>query len=251
MAGSVDGRLLRLAFWADIMMSIKNAGMSWPGFSYTDAEWARLGPLAEVVAPFDAGRFKVVNAIVFIALAAVAMGGGFLPLASALFPVPAETPVLPFVTLLAATCFLVIGLGLPVSMRIAAPLSAGAETRARLGAISYDGELWSKVAFQMRRIILILCGFLVPGVLLFIAYNIDGGPIISVLKWVSWAALLLSAGDSVRRRKAARQSRNRRRDARFQSTLTVSAPLRYPGISGQIAPGNGHDRRTQPRLPPG
>jgi hypothetical protein len=202
MSGSVDGRMLRLAFWADIMMRIKNAGMSWPGFSYTDAEWARLAPLAEAVAPFDAGRFKVVNAIVFIALAAVAMGGGFLPLASALFPVPAETPALPFVALLAATCFLVIGLGLPVSMRIAAPLSAGARTRGNLSTLTYDPALWAKVAFQMHRITLVMCGFLVPGVLLFIAYNIDGGPIITVLKWISWVALLISTGDTVRRRKA-------------------------------------------------
>jgi len=38
MAGTVDGRMLGLAFWAEIMMRIKRAGMSWPGFSYTDAK---------------------------------------------------------------------------------------------------------------------------------------------------------------------------------------------------------------------
>jgi hypothetical protein len=201
MAGSVDGRMLRLAFWAEIMTSIKDASMSWPGFSYTDAEWARMEPLADAVAPFDAGRFKVVNAVVFIALAAVVMMGGFLPLATVLFPVAAETPALPLVALLAAVCFLTIGLGLPVSMLVAAPLSAGAATRERLAGLAYDAELWSKVAFQMRRIILIMCGFLVPGVLLFIAYNIDGGPIITVLKWLSWGALLVSSGDAARQRR--------------------------------------------------
>jgi hypothetical protein len=210
MPGSVDGRMLGLAFWAEIMMRIKRAGMSWPGFSYTDEEWARLEPLADAVAPFDAGRFKVVNAIVFIALAAAVMMGGFLPLASALFPVPAETPALPFVALLAAMCFLIIGLGLPVSMGIAAPFSAGAGTRGNLSALAYDAGLWAKVAFQMRRITLIMCGFLVPGVLLFIAYNIDGGPIITALKWISWAALLVSAGDGVRQHKAAAARRARK-----------------------------------------
>jgi hypothetical protein len=205
MAGSVDGRMLRLAFWAEIMTSIKDGNMSWPGFSYTEAEWTRMVPLADAVAPFDAGRFKVVNAVVFIALAAVVMVGGFLPLATMLFPVAAETPALPFVALLAAVCFLTIGLGLPVSMLVAAPLSAGTATRERLAALSYDAELWSKVAFQMRRIILIMCGFLVPGVLLFIAYNIDGGPIITVLKWISWGALLVSTGDAARQRRARAQ----------------------------------------------
>ena len=203
MGKPVDGRMLLLAFWADIMMRIKRAGMSWPGFSYTDAEWARLEPLADAVTPFDAGRFKFVNAAVFIAIAALAMFGGFLPIASELFPIPAETPAVPFLALLAATCFMTIGLGLPVSMRIAAPLSAGAGTRGNLGALAYDAELWAKVVFQMRRITLILCGFLVPGALLLTAYNIDGGPIISALKWASWIAMLLSTGETARQRSAA------------------------------------------------
>jgi hypothetical protein len=187
------------------MTSIKGANMSWPGFSYNETEWARMAPLAEAVAPFDAGRFKVLNAIVFIALASAVMVGGFLPLATVLFPVAAETPALPFVALLAAVCFLTIGLGLPVAMRIAAPLSAGAATRERLAALSYDAELWSKVAFQMRRITLIMCGFLVPAALLFIAYNIDGGPIITVLKWLSWGALFVSTADAARQRRARAQ----------------------------------------------
>jgi hypothetical protein len=50
-----------------------------------------------------------------------------------------------------------------------------------------------------------MCGFLVPGVLLFIAYNIDGGPIITVLKWISWGALLVSTGDAARQRRARAQ----------------------------------------------
>src|ERR1700693_3760584 len=102
MGGSVDGRMLRLAFWADIMLRIKHAGMWWAGFSYTDDEWERLEPLADAVAPLDAGRFKLVNAVVFIALAALAICGGFVPIASALFPVPAETSVLALASLLAA-----------------------------------------------------------------------------------------------------------------------------------------------------
>ncbi len=145
------------------------------------------------MAPFDAERFRFVTAAVFIVLAALAMFGGFLPLASELFPVAAETPAAAFLALLAATCFVTIGLGLPVSMRIAAPLSAGVGTRGNLSVLACDAELWAKVVFQMHRTTLILCGFLVPGALLLIAYNIDGGPLLTALKWTSWIAMLISS----------------------------------------------------------
>ncbi len=55
----------------------------------------------------------------------------------------------------------------------------------------------------MRRITLILCGFLVPAAMLLIAYNIDGGPILAVLKWASWIAVLISSGETARQRRAA------------------------------------------------
>lgn len=89
-----------------------------------------------------------------------------------------------------------------MSMRIAAPLSAGVGTRENLSALDYDAELWAKVVFQMRPITLILCGFLVPGALLLIAYNIDGGPILTALKRASWIAVLISSGETARQRRA-------------------------------------------------
>jgi hypothetical protein len=133
MGEKVDGRMLRLAFWADIMVRIKQAGMSWPGFSHMTAEWARLEPL-----------------------------------------------------------------------------SPGVGTRGNLSALGYDAGLWAKVVFQMRRVTLILCGFLVPGALLLIAYNIDGGPIITALKWASWIAMLISSGETARRHRAAMARRTQK-----------------------------------------
>jgi hypothetical protein len=186
--------LVNLAFWARNVVAIRKAGMSWPGFSYTEPEWVRLRALAEAVEP---GRFRLftwINAAVFIAVAIVGIAGVFMPLASLLFPIPAETKPLPFLLLLAATALLIIGIGLPLSMRIAAPIAADAAMRARLSPAPEDAALGAKVTRQIWRMTIIMCCLLVPGALLFIAFNIEGGPIITVLKWVSIGLLVLAAG---------------------------------------------------------
>jgi hypothetical protein len=186
------GDLLRLAFWAKNMTSIRSAGMQWPGFSYTETEWARMADLAGTVSDGTFENFKVVNAVIFIALAAVGIALIFMPLASLLFPHPAETPAPYFVLLLAAIALLIIAIGLPISMRIAAAMSAGEETRTRLRPMPGDADLARNVAYQINRITAIMCGLLVPGTLLFIAFNIRAGPIITALKWFSIAAMALS-----------------------------------------------------------
>jgi hypothetical protein len=53
-----------LAFWAKSMVAIKAAGMSWPGLTYTDAEWVRLEQLATAVDGEANARFKLINAAV-------------------------------------------------------------------------------------------------------------------------------------------------------------------------------------------
>ncbi len=120
---SDDRGLVRLALWASMMIPIKDAGMSWLGFSYTDAEWVRMAALAEMVDPDVTLRFKLVNVAVFIILAALLIGGGFVPLLGALYPNPVDTRPLPFALLLAATALL--GAGLLLSMRVAARLVTG------------------------------------------------------------------------------------------------------------------------------
>jgi len=181
-----------------MMMPIRGAGMSWIGFSYTDAEWKQMAALAEMVDPDVTLRFKLVNALVFIVLAALLVGGGFVPLLSALYPNPADTRPLPFALLLAATALLALGVGLPLSMRVAAWLVAGS-LRSRLQPTAETAALWAKVSWQIRRMVVLMCGALVPGMLLWIAFDIKGGPIITTLKWIGFAAVAASTAHTARR----------------------------------------------------
>ncbi|MFD1986374.1 hypothetical protein ACFSOZ_28460 [Mesorhizobium newzealandense] len=193
--------LARLAFWAKGMVAISDGRMEWPGFSYTDAEWARMRTLSEPIGAGTYQMFTIVNAVIFIIIAALGIFGVFLPLAAVLFPVPAETSALKFSLLLAAYAFLIIGLGLPVSMRLSAVLVASKAVRGALVSAPGDEALASKVSWQINRIMLIMCGLLVPGILLFIAYDVDAGPIITALKWLSIALMAVSTVAGIRRQK--------------------------------------------------
>ena len=195
------GALARLAFWAKGMVAINNARMEWPGFSYSDAEWARMRTLSEPIGAGTYQFFTVVNAVIFIAIAALGIFCVFLPLAMLLFPIPAQTSALKFSMLLAACAFLIIGLGLPISMRLSAMLVGGKKVRAALLPAAGDEALASKVSWQINRIMLIMCGLLVPGILLFIAYDIQAGPIITALKWVAIVLMAVSTLTGVARQR--------------------------------------------------
>ncbi|WP_164777473.1 hypothetical protein, partial [Mesorhizobium sp. M7A.F.Ca.CA.004.06.1.1] len=145
--------------------------------------------------------FTIVNAVIFIIIAAIGIFGAFLPLATLLFPVPADTSALKFSSLLAACAFLIIGLGLPISMRLSAMLVGGKTMRAALVSAPGDEALASKVSWQINRIMMILCGLLVPGILLFIAYDIEAGPIITALKWLAIALMAVSTVTGIRRQR--------------------------------------------------
>ena len=200
--GDVTGSALeRLAFWAKGMVSINNARMEWPGFSYSDAEWARMRTLSEPIGAGTYQLFTMVNAAIFITIAALGIFGVFLPLATLLFPIPAETSALKFSMLLAACAFLIIGLGLPISMRLSAMLVGGKTLRAALVPAAGDEALASKVSWQINRIMLIMCGLLVPGILLFIAYDIQAGPIITALKWLAIALMAVSTLTGIARQR--------------------------------------------------
>lgn len=191
--------LARLAFWSRNMVAIRDGGMAWPGFSYSEPEWKRMEELAEPVADRTFARFVAVNAVVFIAIAAFGIVTIFVPLASLLFPIPAETSALQFSLLLAACCLLIIGAGLPLSMSVAAWLCADARMKARLLPRPGDDVLAARFAWQINRITLVMCGLLAPGILLFIAYDIDGGPLLATLKWAAGGVMLISLFAGVRR----------------------------------------------------
>lgn len=100
MSGMTDGALARLAFWARGMTAIRDGHMEWPGFSYTEVEWARMTTLAKPIGGGTYQLFTLVNAAIFIAIASLGIFCVFLPLATLLFPVPAETSALKFSLLL-------------------------------------------------------------------------------------------------------------------------------------------------------
>lgn len=201
MSGITSSALARLAFWAKGMVSINDARMEWPGFSYSQPEWARMRALSVPIGAGTYHLFTIINAVIFIAIAALGIFGVFLPLATVLFPVPAETSALKFSLLLAACAFLIIGLGLPISMRLSAMLVGGKRMRETLVPAAGDDVLASKVSWQINRIMLIMCGLLVPGILLFIAYDIQAGPIITALKWLAIVLMAVSTMTGVARQR--------------------------------------------------
>jgi len=192
-----SGALVRLAMWGKNMTIIRDGRMEWPGFSYSDDEWQRMYALSAPVTNFAYQKYIWINAVVFIVIAAIGIAAIFLPLATVLFPVPAETSALKFSLLLAACAFLIIGGGLPISLSIAAWMSTNAAMRQQWVAAPGDAALASKISWQINRITLIMCGVLVPGMLVWIAYDIDAGPIITTLKWLGIALMGVSMAAGV------------------------------------------------------
>ena len=73
--------LARLAFWGMNMTFATSGKNNWPGFTYNDAEWVRLSKLADAVDAARFGLYMLVCTITFIALAAAAIVGLFVPAA--------------------------------------------------------------------------------------------------------------------------------------------------------------------------
>lgn len=194
--------LARLAFWAMNMVTATGGKNNWPGFKYTAPEWVRLEKLSAAVEGAAFVKYLLIVTVVFIVLAAIAVVGLFVPIMIALYPNPADTQALPFALLLAATALLSIGIGLPVSVRIAASASTNDALRSRLDEQPGDAALAAKAAHQITRMAVIMCGILVPGMLLWIAFDIHGGPLIAALKWLAIGLMAVSGAHTVIRRKA-------------------------------------------------
>jgi hypothetical protein len=193
MAAMDKAALARLAFWSLNMQAATGGKNSWPGFKYTAPEWQRMERLAEMVEGAAFVRFLAITAILFIVFAGAVVVCLFVPILIALYPNPADLQPLPFVLLLAATALLSLGIGLPLSMRLAARLSASKALRAKLVKEPGDAALAAKVSHQIIRMAVIMCGLLVPGVLLWIAFDIQGGPWITALKWLAIGLMGVSA----------------------------------------------------------
>jgi hypothetical protein len=192
MAALSQSELIRLAFWSKNMLVVRESNFSWPGFSYDKSEWRRMKLLGKAVSGGAYLKFIWLNAFIFVLFAAVAVVGVLLPALLLLYPDPSKLQVLPFTLLLAATTFVAIGLGLPLSMRISAWLCASEAMRKKLSQAAADARLAGRVSWQLMRMTLIMCGILVPGILLAVAFDIDGGPILTAPKFAA-AAIMVGA----------------------------------------------------------
>ncbi|MBY0530876.1 MAG: hypothetical protein K2P86_02790 [Xanthobacteraceae bacterium] len=190
MAKPTNPGLARLAFWSQNMLVVRESNMSWFGFSYSLEEWKRMEALADKVGGGPYLKFLLLNALLFVILTGIAIVGFFLPVLLLIYPDTRDLQPLPFVLLLSSTTLIAIGVGLPLTMRVAAWLCASEELRAARITAAQDLALERKVSWQLLRMTLIMCGALVPGMLLWIALDIDGGPILTVLKIV--CALLVA-----------------------------------------------------------
>jgi hypothetical protein len=188
-----DYRFLR--YWAANLASIGAAGRNWPGFQYTPKEWQRFEMYGETVAGGAAFAFMVTSAAIFIAIAALVIGLIFVPAMTLLYPDPAKTSAAVFISLLFATCFVTIGVGLPIAMNLGGRIADRFWTDASTIVLSeLDRRLARKVRSQIWRMIGLLCGVGVPATLICIAYNIDLGPVAQALKWVVYVANLSIMG---------------------------------------------------------
>ncbi|HTS94905.1 MAG TPA: hypothetical protein VMG55_23035 [Stellaceae bacterium] len=196
------GAQTRLRFWSANMELIHGNGYSWPGFSYTDAEKLRMAAIAKTLPSGTFGLWLyLISPAVFIALAAAIIVGLWLPAMEMLFPNPADTKPLPFVLLLAAAALLALSLGFWAVMTVGSWVAihlggAGSGYAPEAG----DAALYAKARHQFRRMILIICGVFVPGCWLWITFHIEAGPIVTALKLVSIALVLLSGYGLFRRR---------------------------------------------------
>lgn len=194
--------LARLAFWSQNMLVARESKMSWFGFSYSPEEWKRMETLAEKVGGISYMKFLLLNALLFVILAGIAIVGFFLPILLLIYPDTRDLQPLPFVLLLSSTTMIAIGVGLPLTMRAAAWLCASKELRAARITAAQDLALERKISWQLLRMTLVMCGAMVPGMLLWISFDIDGGPILSALK-IGCALLLLGSVATATLRKTA------------------------------------------------
>jgi hypothetical protein len=187
-----DERFLR--YWAaNTSMALDQSGEAdWYGFAYSPDEKARMRVIAAALPGKAFGVFVAVTVTGFLVVAAVAVTAIMVPLLIWLYPDPAQTSAVVFVSTMAAICFGCIGFGLPVVMAWGA--RAGDLWGGGLPQVPIQGDaaLIGKVRHQLWRMTLIMVGIFVPGCLIFILFNIDAGPLVFWLKLICAAVFAAS-----------------------------------------------------------
>ena len=151
-----------IQYWAYNMNLIHRLAMEWPGFGYSDEEKEQLAALGSGVSGFRYAAFLLLNSTFFIALAAVVIWLGVMPMATMLDP--EHKSGLLFLMCLALGAVLCLGFGIPATMgftaltmnAISRPTDAGPVTEEQAAA------LYRKMSFQITRMGVIMSVLLVP-----------------------------------------------------------------------------------------
>lgn len=191
-----------LRYWGLNMSMVYSWGWAWtPGFSYTDDEKKRFAELSQTVSAGATSIWMAAVVILFLLIGAVAMTV-MIVIASLAWPDPSKTPAIAFVSLLALTCFLTLGFGFPLSMvwggTIADWFAGGAAPAEAPG----DAALHAKIRGQLWRLIAVMCVILIPGTMAFIVFNIDAGPVLTVLKTAIGLCWVVGIGSYILSRRA-------------------------------------------------
>lgn len=181
------GQTRMLRFWGANMTAAFAASRSWPGFPSTDTERARLIELGATVPPAAMTLWMYALApAIFILTAALAVVAIMVPGLTLLYPNPGDIQPLPFVLLLTAVVAAAIGLGFPLAMALGARLAlAWTGDAGRFVAQPGDAALYAKFRSQLWRVTLVMCGLFIPGCWLWIVYDLQAGPFVTALKWVT------------------------------------------------------------------
>jgi hypothetical protein len=193
MAELTERQLRLLRFWGANMTMAFQVSDWWPGFSYTQAERARLAVLGATIPPRAMALWLYALApAIFILIAAAAVVGLLLPALSLLAPNPADLKPLPFVIVLAAVAAVSITLGLPLAMMLGGRIALWwtgdtAEVRTEPG----DAALYARFRSQLWRYALVSCGLFIPGCWLWIVFDLRAGPLLLAIKsaLAAWVAV--------------------------------------------------------------
>ncbi len=182
-----------LRYWSVNMGIAWESGYTWwPGFSYTEAERARMTELTRDLPGGAMVRYflyAVIGTLLAAAIAVVVMVGAPIML---LYPDPSKLSPLVFVGLMASVIALILGVGMPLILMAAGwAADRWGGGRPAAGALG-DTALYAKVRWQFQRMGLVLAGLFIPGTLLFIAFNIDAGPVAFWLKAICYGLMALS-----------------------------------------------------------
>jgi len=158
------GRFRFLRYWSVNMWLAQSSGFSFPGFSYTDAEMARIKALSDATSQVAVIVWLAATAVIYISLGGIVVTGLFSVL-SVISPNPAQISEVGFFGGMILAIAGMVALGMPLSISLGgwiADLLSSPPPPAEPG----DVALAAKVRRQFRRmgaIVAVLMGVAAVG----------------------------------------------------------------------------------------